>query len=311
MIESRGIAIFTACAMSLAAAFCSAQTPGPTFKVIAFYTGKHDQAHLSFVREANQWLPKAAARNHFSYTSTDDWNNLNPEFLSHYQVVLFLDTRPEVQAQRKAFQSYMEKGGAWMGFHFSAFALTPSAYPQNWEWYHDQFLGSGAYVSNTWRPTPALLRVEPPGHPATCNLPSTFKASANEWYRWSRNLRRNPDIQILLSIDPSSFPLGTGPKPQEIWTSGDFPVAWTHKKYRMIYLNMGHNEMDYEHGGRKELSFTFENEVQNRFILDGLLWLGGARETAPMAGTAAAAIGGRRADLHAEPHPNQEVVTKP
>ena len=59
------------------------------------------------------------------------------------QVVLFLDTRPEDPAERDAFQHYMEHGGAWMGFHFSAFALTPSEYPQNWDWYHDKFLGSG------------------------------------------------------------------------------------------------------------------------------------------------------------------------
>jgi uncharacterized protein len=31
------------------------------------------------------------------------------------------------EAERAAFQTYMEHGGAWMGFHFAAFALTPSA----------------------------------------------------------------------------------------------------------------------------------------------------------------------------------------
>ena len=56
----------------------------------------------------------------------------------------------------------MEKGGAWMGFHFAGFALTPSAVPQNWDWYHNEFLGSGSYVGNTWRPTSAVLRVEDP-----------------------------------------------------------------------------------------------------------------------------------------------------
>jgi len=32
--------------------------------------------------------------------------------------------------------------------------------------------------------------------------------------------------------------------------------------------------MDYEHKTNKELSFTFDNETQNRFILNTLLWLG-------------------------------------
>ena len=42
----------------------------------------------------------------------------------------------------------------------------------------------------------------------------------------------------------------------------------------MIYLNMGHNDIDYENGTNKELSFTFHNEIQDKFIIDGLLWLG-------------------------------------
>ena len=244
------------------------------FKVIAFYTGKNDLAHISFVHEANEWFPKIASQYNFSYEATTNWSSLNTKFLAGYQVVLFLDTRPEEPAQRAAFQSYMEHGGAWMGFHFAAFAMNDSEVKENWDWYHNDFLGSGEYVSNTWRPTSAVLRVEDRTHPATAHLPETFKSAPNEWYRWSHDLRTNSDITILLSIDPASFPLGTGPKQYEIWHSGDYPVVWTNKKYRMIYENMGHNDMDYEHKTNKTLSFTFENETQNRLMIDSLLWLG-------------------------------------
>lgn len=250
------------------------------FNVIAFYTGKDDLAHISFVNEANQYFPKMAIKYGFSYESTTNWQNLNLEFLSRYQVVLFLDSRPEKAEQRQAFQKYMEQGGAWIGFHFSAFALTPSAYPQNWDWYHEKFLGSGEYASNTWRPTPAVLRVEDTNCPAVAHLPLTFKSAPNEWYRWANDLRKNPDIEILLSIDPASFPLGTGPKPNEIWHDGYYPVVWTNKKFHMLYVNMGHNDMDYEHkfdNTNKTLSFTFENEMQDRLIIDSLLWLGSGR----------------------------------
>ncbi|MFC5408705.1 ThuA domain-containing protein [Larkinella bovis] len=251
-----------------------AQNRVPRFNVIAFYTARNDRAHISFVHEANRWFPRMAAQHGFSYDSTANWSNLNAEFLAKYQVVIFLDTRPETPEQREAFQHYMESGGAWMGFHFAAFALTPSAYPQNWDWYHNEFVGAGSYKSNTWRPTPAVLRVEDRSHPATKHLPETFTSAPNEWYRWSNDLTANPNLKILLSIDPSSFPLGTGPKPHEIWHSGYYPVVWTHKKYRMLYLNMGHNDIDYEHKTHNELSFTFANETQNKLILDGLLWLG-------------------------------------
>ncbi len=92
-------------------------------------------------------------------------------------------------------------------------------------------------------------------------------------------MRTNANIKILLSVDPASFPLGTGPKPWEIWHSGYYPVVWANKNFRMIYVNMGHNDIDYEHNSNRELSFTFKNEIQNRLILDSLLWLGNGKAT--------------------------------
>lgn len=246
----------------------------PDFKVIAFYTGKNDKAHISFVNEANSWFSEMGKKKHFSYESTNDWSKITPEFLSKFDIVIFLDSRPETLQQREAFQHFVENGGAWLGFHFCAFALTPSAFPQDWDWYHNTFLGSGQYVSNTWRPTSAILKIEDSEHPATKRLPQEFKASPNEWYRWENDLRKNPDIQILASIDSTSFPLGTGPKPYEIWHSGYYPVVWTNINYRMIYINMGHNDIDYEGGTNKELSLTFKNKTQNKLVIDALLWLG-------------------------------------
>ncbi len=244
----------------------------PQQKILAFYTARQDLAHISFVHEANNWFAKKAKANGIGYDSTNDWSELNERVLRQYDLILFLDTRPEEVSQRNAFEKYIKDGGAWMGFHFSAFALTPSAYEQNWNWYHDLFLGSGQYQSNTWRPAAAMLRVEATRHPAVKNLPPIFRSAPNEWYRWEKDLRQNPDIEILLAIDSSSFPLGTGPKPQEIWHSGYYPVAWTNKKYRMLYMNMGHNDMDYG-GTNASLSSSFSSEEQNRFIWNAVIWL--------------------------------------
>jgi uncharacterized protein len=244
------------------------------FKVIGFYTAQQDQAHISFVHEANSWFSNMAIQYHFVYDSTNNWNNLNSNFLAQYQLVLFLDTRPETQNQRQAFETYMRNGGGWIGFHFAGFALTPSDYPQNWDWYHNEFIGAGQYKGNTWRPTSAILQVENKKSPFTRHLPITFSSSPNEWYSWEKDIRTNPDINILLSIDSSSFPLGTGPKLFEIWHSGYYPVAWANKKYNMVYVNMGHNDIDYEQGTNKELSFQFANEIQNKFIINTVLWLG-------------------------------------
>jgi hypothetical protein len=82
-----------------------AQDNNQPIKVIAFYTAKQDSAHISFVHEANRWFPMKAVANHFTYDSTNDWSNLNTAFLSKYQVVIFLDTRPEDPDQRKALKN--------------------------------------------------------------------------------------------------------------------------------------------------------------------------------------------------------------
>jgi hypothetical protein len=245
----------------------TAQTP--KFKVIAFYNGTWDAAHISFVKEANQWFPGIAAQYGFTYESTTNWNNLNASFLSNYQVVLFLDDAPTGAAQRAAFQQYIENGGAWMGFHVSAFTTNASG----WSWYHNTFLGSGNFRTNTWGPTTAVLKCEDRTHASTLRLPETFTSAVSEWYGWTNDLRTNSNIRILCSVDPVSFPLGTDPN--QSWYSGYYPIVWTNRNYKMLYANFGHNDMNYSNNTPK--SSTFGSEIQNRFIIDGLLWLGGVR----------------------------------
>ena len=244
------------------------------FNVICFFTGTRDLAHVSYIKEAIPWFRKMSIKHRFRFDTTSNWNQMNPAFLKNYQVVVFLDTRPEKPEQREAFQTYMENGGAWMGFHFAGFALTPSLYPQNWDWYHLTFLGAGEYRSNTWRPTSAVLLSETNSYPFNQKIPKTFVSAPSEWYRWKMDVRKNPDITVLLSIHPSSFPLGTGPKPHEIWHEGDYPIAWINTKYRMIYFNMGHNDMDYDGGTNETMSSSFSSKIQNQYILNSLLWLG-------------------------------------
>ena len=244
------------------------------FNVIAFFRNYPDPAHISFVKDANQFFPEAAKKYNFTYDTTSDWHNLNAQFLARYQVVLFLDSRPQLPEERAAFETYMKGGGGWLGFHFAAFALTPSDFNADWDWYHNEFLGSGQYVSNTWHPTSAILRNEAGDHPVAKGIPATFKTSPNEWYRWEKDLRTNPDIKILFSIDSSSFPLGNGPKQSEIWHSGYYPVFWTNKKYKMVYFNMGHNDMDYDGHTNATLSHTFDSKMEAKLIINALLWAG-------------------------------------
>ncbi|MCO6011593.1 RICIN domain-containing protein [Actinoallomurus purpureus] len=242
------------------------------FKVLAFYSGTWDAAHIDFDKEAKEWFPAAGAQYGFTWEATTDWSRLSSAGLSQYKVIMFLDDAPPA-SQRAAFQTYMQNGGAWMGFHVSAFTTDPDS----WSWYYNTFLGSGAFETNTWGPTAETLKIEDQGHPSTAGLPATIQSSVSEWYSWSRDLRQNPDIDILASIDASSFPVGTDPNQQ--WHSGYYPIMWTNKKYKMLYANFGHNDMDYSTNTRK--SSTFASAQQNQWLINGLLSLAGADGTTP------------------------------
>ncbi|MCE7003576.1 ThuA domain-containing protein [Kibdelosporangium philippinense] len=238
----------------------------PQFNVIGFYHGTYDSGHIAFVREANPWFTQAAAQNNFSYTASNNWDLLNNISPQQYQVVMFLDDQPASGSQRAGFQRYMENGGGFFGWHVSAFTQNAS----QWPWYHNTFLGSGNFRNNTWFPTAATLQTDNRTHPATKRLPATFRSSVSEWYSWNGGLRNNPNITVLASVHPSSFPLGTDPN--QSWYSGDYPIMWTNKNFKMVYANFGHNSVN---GSGQSTSSTFASADQNNFIIDSLLWLGG------------------------------------
>ncbi|MGC4854891.1 RICIN domain-containing protein [Micromonospora sp. DT4] len=221
---------------------------------------------MDFVKDARAWFPQAAAQYGFSWEATNNWSLLNTANLAQYKVIMFLDDAPPT-AQRAAFQQYMQNGGAWMGFHVSAWTDNPSS----WSWYYNTFLGSGSFRTNTWLPTRVTMRVDNRTHAATRNLPAAFGSSISEWYSWSNDLRQNSNIDILASVDPSSFPVGTDPN--QSWYSGYYPLVWSNRQYKMIYANFGHNKMDY--ATKTGLSSTFDSAQQNKLVIDSLHWLAG------------------------------------
>jgi hypothetical protein len=263
------VGVAAAAALTLAIQpVASAATP---FRVLAFYSGTWDAAHIDFVKEARPWFEQQGPANGYTFESTNDWNRLSNLSPSQYQVIMFLDDAPHGGAERSGFQRYMDGGGAWLGFHVSAFTQSSG----DWPWYYNTLLGSGNFVTNSWLPTAETLRVGNRDHPSMAGLPATIQSSVSEWYAWSNDLRQNPNIDILASIDPSSFPVGT----EAVWNSGFFPIIWTNKKYKMLYANFGHNGMNYATNTRT--SSTFASAQQNQWMLQGLKWLGGNTTTPP------------------------------
>jgi YVTN family beta-propeller protein len=239
-----------------------AQTPNPEsarpapFQVVAFYSPNAEPDHVQFAEQAVKFFSDLAAKDNFVFLSTTDWANLNPEYLKKYQVVIWLNESPSSPDQRLAFQHYIEGGGAWLGFHAAGYNDKDT----NWPWFVD-FLGGAVFHINSWPPLPARLVVDDRTHPATANLPAAFVAPANEWYVWKPSPRLNNDVRVLVTFDPSNYPLGL----KDVLTGGDLPVVWTNTKYKMIYMNMGHGEK------------IFTDATQNRLFEDAIVSLGRPR----------------------------------
>lgn len=244
--------------LALVAAFApgaeyAQQQPQPRFHVLAFYSTTVEHDHVEFAEQAIRFYTAAADRDHFAFTATTNWEDLNAANLAHYQAILWLDDFPHTASQREAFEQYMNHGGGWLGFHIAAYNDRDT----HWPWFVD-FLGGGVFYGNNWPPLPATLIVDENTHPATRRLPSTFVSPANEWYIWKPSPRLNKDVKVLLTLSPANYPLGF----KDVLAGGDIPVVWTNTRYRMIYINMGHG------------NHIFDSTTQNNLFEDSLQWLG-------------------------------------
>jgi YVTN family beta-propeller protein len=249
---------------------CSAMSSGaqsPRFKVLAFYSTSVEPDHVQFAEAALKFFAARAASDNFTFESTTDWERMNDAYLRAYQVVVWLNDSPTNGEQRRSFQRYMENGGAWLGFHVSGYNDKDT----NWPWFVD-FLGGGVFHINSWPPLPAKLVIDDRTHPVARGIPDAYESPSNEWYVWKPSPRLNKDVRVLVTFDPSNYPLGL----KDVLTGGDVPVVWTNTRYKMIYMNMGHGDK------------IFTSPIQNKLIENAANWLGmGAVNTAapPASGT--------------------------
>ena len=210
---------------------------------------------------------------HFTYEATTDWKRLNAEKLSRYQVVVFLDTRPEDPAQRDAFGNYMEHGGAWMGFHFAGFALTPSGFLK---------IGTGITTSswaraNTW--------ATPGGPPRRCcgwrtrTIRSRGIAAHDSSPRRTNgivedDLRANPGHKDAAVHRPGQLPAGDRSEAARDLAQRRLPGGVDQQKVSDDLLQHGPQRHGLRGGTNRALSSTFSSAAQNDFITRALVWLG-------------------------------------
>lgn len=226
----------------------------PRCHALVLHNKAVERAHRDFDEDAMAYFRELGVGDGIVFDFTSDFDALTYENLRTYDLLISLDDNPgHTPRQRAAFERYMENGGGWLGFHSAAFNI-PST---GWPWFV-QFLGGAVFNRNSWPPLPARLRNDAPDHPLMKGMPASYMAPENEWYQWEPSPRLNPDVQVLLSLDDSNYPLGLK---DELPKGLDTPVAWTNTRYNMVYLNWGHGHR------------IFTDPTQNYLLYNCLRWL--------------------------------------
>lgn len=174
-------------------------------------------------------------------TATEDAQLFHEDFLSKFDVVVWLNTTMDVldEEQQVAFRNYIRSGKGYVGIH----AATDSEY--DWEWYGG--LIGGAFFKTHPPSQMATIIIEETDHPSMVELKKMNMktwTTFDEWYSFKENPRAK--VKVLMSLDENSLQK-PGKNPDEV-RMGDHPIAWYHEYDggRSFYTGKGHTPEAFE-----------------------------------------------------------------
>jgi uncharacterized protein len=193
-----------------------------------------DAAHAAFVA--------MAARKGWQIVTTQSGGAFNPTTLKQFDAVVWNNISGDVLSlsQRRAFQQYVEGGGAFVGVHGTA--GDPVYF---WDWYADTLIGA-RFKGHPRNPQfqEARIVVDSAAHPLATGLPPEWRMT-DEWYSFHTNPRK-AGAKVLLTLDEASYrPNDPGLPPLAM--GNDHPLAWTNciGRGRMFYSAIGHRPETY------------------------------------------------------------------
>jgi type 1 glutamine amidotransferase len=221
-------ALLAAAVVALSVSAIPTASAAPAFRVLVFSktTGfRHDSipAGIAAIQQLGQ-------QNNFAVDATEDDTRFTDANLAQYAAVIFLSATGDpvgTQAEKDAFQRYIQHGGGFVGIHAASDSGT------SWPWY-GQLVGT--YFKQHPAQQNARIVVEDPNHPSTQGLPTQF-TRFDEWYDFQTNPR--PNVHVLTTVDESSYSGGT--------MGADHPTTWCHTfdGGRSWYTALGHTTQSF------------------------------------------------------------------
>ncbi len=175
-------------------------------------------------------LWKMSLENNWTVTFSEDSSHFNSANLSRYNAIIFLNTTLNVlgEAQERAFEKYINNGGAFVGIH----AATDTEY--DWEWY-GQMIGA-RFKSHPATQSATLNVHHNCSHPSVDHLQNKWE-KVDEWYNFKEPVPSY--VNVLLDLDESTY---------EGKRMGiNHPIAWYHtfEGGRIFYTGLGHTPKTY------------------------------------------------------------------
>lgn len=177
-------------------------------------------------------IQKMGTENSFDVDTSSNADLFNNDAsLEKYSAIIFLSTTGNVlnARQEAAFERYIQAGGGFVGIH----AATDTEY--DWGWYGR--LVGGYFSSHPPGTQSAKFIIKDKNFAATKFFADTIWQRTDELYNFKK---LNPDVNVLITIDESSYTGGT---------NGDHhPMSWYHDYDggRAFYTALGHTEESYQ-----------------------------------------------------------------
>ncbi len=179
-------------------------------------------------------IQQIGAANGYSVTATEDSTVFTTANLAQYSTIVFLNTTGDIfnASQEAAFKTYMETGGGFVGTHAAADT------EHDWDWYTDTLFAGAEFIHHGDGIPRARVVIEKPGNDLVKHI-GTEWFMADEWYFWKTNPRNNGTVEVLGTLDRSSYTSN--------YPVADHPIIFTNRigTGRMFYTAIGHVDANF------------------------------------------------------------------
>mgnify|MGYP001435877677 FL=1 len=199
---------------------CSDQN---TFSVLVI-TETKGYVHRSAIKAGKELINNIGNKNNFNVFYSNNSNAITAKNLMDISTIIFLNTTSDIlnADEQKVMEDFIKGGKGFVGIHSAA----DTEY--KWNWYGR--LVGGYFKNHPPGTSYATIETMNNNHVSTKHLDDKWEIK-DEWYNYY-NL--NPDINVLLNLDESTYYGGTHGK--------NHPITWYHQfdGGRAFYTGLGH-----------------------------------------------------------------------